>query len=202
MAGRHRALDEVKQAEICALLAAGCSMTSVANYVGCDRGTIRREALRSSEFAEQLRRAEVEAELHPLRTMRDAAATSWRAAAWLLERTKPEQYARTAANLVRMETVHDLVARCLEVIAEELAGSPASETACRRLTAAIENTCGELTVAAIASRDPKRLRKVIAGMKTRGHDQPAVPDAEVELVCAADLEPTHERLQNDLPEAK
>lgn len=199
--GRNRVLDEVKRGEICALVTAGCSLRSVANYVGCDRGTIRREEVRNPEFAEQLRRSELEAELHPLRTMQQAAATHWRAAAWILERTRPEQYARSASNLVKMETVHDLMARCLEVIAEELSGSPADEAACRRLTKAIENTCGELTVAAMASRDPKRLRKVIAGMSIRPE-----PEADAGLVCAADIQPAPKRndewLQNTPVAAK
>jgi tRNA-dihydrouridine synthase len=188
MSGRHRILDEVKRSEICALVAAGCSLRSVANYVGCDRATIRREELRNPEFADKIRRAELEAELNPLRTMQEAAATHWRAAAWMLERTRPEQYARVGANLVKIETVHDLVERCLEVIAEELAGSPDSEAACRRLTSAIENTCGELTVAAIASRDPKRLRKVIANMSTRDEGEVAAePVAEAVIAAQTEL---------------
>jgi tRNA-dihydrouridine synthase len=202
MSGRHRTLDDVKQGQICALVAVGCSLTSAANYVGCDRGTVRREAARNPEFAKQVRRAESKAELQPLETMRDAAAKDWRAAAWLLERTKPEQYARTSSNLVRIETVHDLVARCLEVIAEEFAGSPASEAACQRLTSAIENTCGELTVAAIASRDPKRLRKVIAAMNTRGENVSAPPETDVKLICAADVQPGGDPLQNEPTAAK
>ncbi len=194
-AGRKRALDDVKRGEICALITTGCSLETAARYVGCDRTTIRREELRNPEFAAQLRRSTIEAELHPLRTLLQAAATHWRAAAWILERTRPNEYARSASNLVRIETVHDFVERCLQVIAEELSGSADGAAACRRLTAAIENTCGELTIAATASRDPKRLRKVIAGMSTKNevlvtdHNVAEVenPEINVELVCAAEL---------------
>jgi hypothetical protein len=45
MTGRHRVLDDVKRSEICALVAAGRSLRSVASYVGCDRASIRREEL-------------------------------------------------------------------------------------------------------------------------------------------------------------
>jgi hypothetical protein len=99
--------------------------------------------------------------------MHDACHTHWRAAAWMLERTRPEQYARVAANLVKLETVHDLVERFVEIIAEELAEIPEGETVCRRLHRAIQDTCGELTVAAVANRNPKRLRKIIDRMSTQ-----------------------------------
>ena len=119
--GRHRILDEAKRREVCALVSTGCSLSSAARYVGCDRGTLRREAQRNEEFEAELQHAEAQAEYHPLRSVQLSSTNNWRAAAWLLERTRPEQYARAATNLVKMETVHDLIARCLEVIAAELA---------------------------------------------------------------------------------
>ncbi len=176
--GRNRVLDEPKRREICALITVGCSFHAAARYVGCSRNTIRREAVRNEEFAEQLRLAEREARVRPVRTMQEAAGSHWRAAAWLLERTQPAEYSRAAANLVKIETVHDLVARCLEMIAEELSESPENQAICRRLTHAIDATCGELTVAALTNRDPKRLRKVIARMSTR---------PEVEVLAEPDL---------------
>ena len=110
-AGRHRVLDESKCREICALITVGCSIQAAARYVGCSRNTIRREAARNEEFADLLRYAEIEARIRPVRTMQEASGTHWRAAAWLLERTQPEEYARAAANLVKIETVQDFVAR-------------------------------------------------------------------------------------------
>ncbi len=172
--GRHRVLDEVKQREVCALVAAGCSLTSAAKYVGCDRGTLRREADRNAEFDAQLRHAELQAEVNPLRSVYLASTTNWRAAVWLLERTRPELYARAATNLVKMETVQDLIARVLQVTAEELSDSPTGQASCQRLTQAIEHTCGELAMAAVATRDPRRLRKVIASMTTRPAVMPEV----------------------------
>ena len=166
-AGRHRVLDESKCREICALVTVGCSIQAAARYVGCSRNTIRREAARNEEFADLLRYAEIEARIRPVRTMQEASGTHWRAAAWLLERTQPEEYARAAANLIKIETVQDFVARALEVIAAELSDSPENQAVARRLTHAIDSSCGELTVAALTSRDPKRLRKVIARMSTR-----------------------------------
>jgi IS30 family transposase len=193
--GRPRSLDEVKQGEICALVASGVSLRAAALYVGCDRSTIRREERRNEQFAENLRRSEMQAEYFPLQKMHDACHTHWRAAAWMLERTRPEQYARVAANLVKLETVHDLVERLVEVIAEELAEIPEGKAVCRRLHRAIQDTCGELTVAAVANRNPKRLRKIIDRMST----QPKTDEGEddkVELLCAADFLPAGQTEQH------
>jgi len=168
-AGRHRVLDEGKRREICALVSAGCSLEAAAQYVNCSRSTIRREALRNEQFGAELRRSELDAHLHPVRTMQQAAATHWRAAAWLLQRTRPEQYARSAANLVRMETVHDLITRCLELIETELPDTAENEAVFCRLAQVIEDTCNELAAVASSTRDPKRLRRVIARMNTRAN---------------------------------
>ena len=86
--GRKHVLDEVKQREICALITAGMSLRKVARYVGCDRKTIYRERRADPDFDKRVRRAEMAADLAPLELMRRAAATHWRAAAWLLERSE------------------------------------------------------------------------------------------------------------------
>ncbi|QDU54976.1 helix-turn-helix domain-containing protein [Aeoliella mucimassa] len=93
MARKH-VLDEVKQREICALITAGMSLRKVARYVGCDRKTIYRERQADPEFDRRVRRAEMAADLTPLELMRRAAATHWRAAAWMLERRERREAAR------------------------------------------------------------------------------------------------------------
>jgi hypothetical protein len=85
-------LDDVKRAEICALLAAGCSQQVAARYVGVTPAAIRNAARRHRAFHQQLLKAMQTSELDALQTIRAAAPKSWRAAAWLLERTKPQQY--------------------------------------------------------------------------------------------------------------
>lgn len=103
--GRPTVLDEVKQREICALLSAGCSVQHAAEYVGCSARTIRRCADRDDAFRERLRRAEAGIRLSALETVRRAAATHWRAAAWLLEHggsweDVPDNHATRDTNLV------------------------------------------------------------------------------------------------------
>ena len=108
-AGRPRALDDVKRREVCALVAAGCTLAGAARYVNCSAKTISREAERIPDFGEQLRRSQLAARLEPLRALRAKANTHWRAAAWLLERVDPEQFARYDAKLLTPEEVGDLL---------------------------------------------------------------------------------------------
>jgi hypothetical protein len=91
---RQRALDAVKQREVCALISVGCGVEMAARYVGCSARTIRREALRDAVFYEELRQAELRANLTPLDALGKAAQRHWRAAAWFLERTQPTRFGR------------------------------------------------------------------------------------------------------------
>lgn len=161
MPGRHQFLDDAKCREICALVSFGCTLQSAAKHVGCSRATVHREACRNPEFAELLRCAERDSHLRPVNTLRNAASENWRAAAWLLERTCPEEFARKPANLVRIETVEEMVARFLDVIEAELSASPENQELCARLTQAIEETCESVAAAARINRHPARLRQVI-----------------------------------------
>ena len=161
MPGRNHVLDDAKCREICALVSVGCTLQSAAKHVGCSRATVHREACRNPEFAEQLRCAERDSHLRPVKTLSQAVCDNWRAAAWLLERTCPEEYARKPANLVRIETVQEMVARFLQVIEAELSDSPENQELGARLAQAIEETCDSVAAAARINRHPARLRHVI-----------------------------------------
>ena len=116
MAGRPRALDDVKRREVCALISAGCGISAAAKFVGCNPVTIRRESMRNVDFYEDLRKAEMAAQALPLQAIRKAAGTHWRAAAWFLERTQPLVFGRRrpttfAENDIRgaMDLVHEVM---------------------------------------------------------------------------------------------
>jgi hypothetical protein len=119
-AGRPRALDEFKRREVCALVSVGCGIDGAARYVGCNATTIRREALRNPEFHEQLRNAELKNQLDPLRAMRKAADTHWRAAAWLLERTHPDRFARRPPECMSPDQVDEMLAEFFEQLLIEM----------------------------------------------------------------------------------
>lgn len=94
--GRRRIVDDAARREVCALVSAGCSLAHAASYVGCSVKTLQRECQRDVDFRARMRRARAAAALDPLLAMKQAAATHWRAAAWMLERAMPEKYGRSA----------------------------------------------------------------------------------------------------------
>lgn len=125
--GRPRVLDAVKQSEVLALISTGYGLPGAARYVGCSANTIRREAKNNPVFGQQLRDAEKEARLRPLKAIRRKAHTHWRAAAWLLERTEPEKYAKKESGLLKPKDVEGLIDAVLERILLELRLDPAFE---------------------------------------------------------------------------
>lgn len=90
--GRPRVLDEKKRAEICAQLAAGCTFTTAARYVGCTAAAISMLLKRDEEFRVQVDRALALREINPLAHIRAAMPRAWKAAAWMLERTVKGTY--------------------------------------------------------------------------------------------------------------
>ena len=116
----HRALDDVKRTEICALVTAGMSLAKIANYVGCHPKTIRRERKSNPEFNQRIRSAQMAADLKPLETMRHAASTHWRAAAWLLEREDRNRERRQLANTVTRRDVEKLASEIRLILMNEV----------------------------------------------------------------------------------
>ena len=99
--GRPRALDDTSAANL-RLISAGCGLEGAARYVGCDPSTIRREARRNQDFAQQLRHAQRDCELVPLNAMHKAANRYWRAAAWLLERTHAQPFGKIDPQTIKL----------------------------------------------------------------------------------------------------
>ena len=146
--GRPRALNEVKQREICALVSAGCSLREAARYVRCGRATIQRELTRNPDFRRQIDEAAVAAQISPLKAMQKAAGTHWRAAAWLLERTKPERYARRDPRPLRQRQSRRLLTKILEIVQAEVNDS--------RVTTQLQQRIGDAFDEAVPGTTTKR----------------------------------------------
>lgn len=109
--GRPRVLDEMKQREVCAIVATGAGMKTAAEYVGCSVLTIKRESQRNEGFAERLRQSELAAVYAPLQSLREQARHHWRAAAWLLERLYPERFGSGAERSTLPDELQELLQR-------------------------------------------------------------------------------------------
>jgi hypothetical protein len=115
-------LDETKRREVCAILAVGGTRLMAASYVGCHVETIRRRALRDPEFAEQLRKSELSAEITFLKSIQAAVGDvkQWRAAAWALERLFPERYARRSPDSITIEQMTEIIKALAGIIVGEI----------------------------------------------------------------------------------
>lgn len=113
-------LDEAKQREICAILAIGGTQRVAALYVGCSVSTIQRLALRDADFALRLERAEMEMEVLQLSHIRQASKSSWNAAAWILERLRPERYGKRSPLTIPLADLQDAFAGAMELVNEYL----------------------------------------------------------------------------------
>jgi hypothetical protein len=180
--GRPRVLDDGKRREVCALISAGCNLEAAARYVNCSTATIRREAIRNEHFREELRAAEVRAQLDPLRAMRKAANTHWRAAAWLLERTNPRQFARQKTNAWDPRELHDVVNAIVERAGEEIAEPETRDRVCRQLLAAAYRASRSLDVV-----DRSRPRPRVNAL-----DRPLTKDERELRVVMDELESAHQ----------
>jgi hypothetical protein len=73
---------------------AGNTRRASAAYAGVSEDSLERWQQRYAGFADALTRAEAEAEVRNVAIVQQAARDDWRAAAWWLERRRPEEYAR------------------------------------------------------------------------------------------------------------
>jgi hypothetical protein len=180
--GRPRALDDAKRREVCALVTAGCGLDDAARYVGCKAITIRREATRNAVFREQLRHAELEAQRTPLETLRKAADTHWRAAAWYLERTQPSRFARLNGQRFTTEQVIELMREFMDVILSEIDDDDTLERALRRIRAFVKDTRLEnRAIVALRQDVHSRRRQMIERQAEWQADDAAAPRSEPEL---------------------
>ena len=110
---RTLVLDAAKRNRIIAMLVNGSSRRMAAAYVGCAPSTITRTAKRDPQFALEIAQAEQNCEIQSLRAIRKAAQEPryWRAAAWLLERRNPDDFAPRKPNTLTAEEMFDVFAK-------------------------------------------------------------------------------------------
>jgi hypothetical protein len=92
--GRPVLFDTAKQNVFLRLVAAGIPANRAAAHVGVSPSTIREKARTSPVFHVGYEKAKSEALADLLDSVHTAGSRSWRAAAWLLERLRPEEFGR------------------------------------------------------------------------------------------------------------
>ena len=95
--GSSRIMTPERCAKLCELLAESHTIEEASAAVGVSIRTVQRERKRDEDFDHEVLLA-LQKTPDPLKLMEQAARTHWRAAAWLLERQNPEEYARKPVN--------------------------------------------------------------------------------------------------------
>ena len=134
--GSSRIMTPERREKFCELLAESHTIEEASEAVGVSIRTVQRERKRDEDFDHEVLLA-LQKTPDPLKLMEQAARTHWRAAAWLLERQNPEEYARKPVNT----TSPKRVAAALRFVQEAaLAAMPAEfhETLYHHIQAAID----------------------------------------------------------------
>lgn len=134
--GSSRIMTPARREKFCELLAESHTLEEASEAVGVSIRTVQRERKRDEDFDHEVLLA-LQKTPDPLKLMEQAARTHWRAAAWLLERQNPEEYARKPVNT----TSPKKVAAALRFVQEAaLAAMPAEfhETLYQHIQAAID----------------------------------------------------------------
>lgn len=120
--GRPNLLDSTKKAQILAIVSLGGTRTMAARLVGCTPRTIWNEAQRDPEFAAALAKASHATEFSYLQSIQKAAQESrhWRAAAWVLERTRPERYGPRRPDTITVAQMRRFIHQVVTMVTEEV----------------------------------------------------------------------------------
>lgn len=95
--GSSRIMTPERRAKFCELIAESHTIEEASEAVGVSIRTVQRERKRDEDFDHEVLLA-LQKTPDPLKLMEQAARAHWRAAAWLLERQNPEEYARKPVN--------------------------------------------------------------------------------------------------------
>jgi len=101
-------LDGDQQGRVCALVSLGMSPQTSVELVGGDAVTLAHTAAADPQFALRLKKSAAEHEAGLLARIDKAAQSprDWRAAVWLLERTRPNKYGRRRPRTITEEQFH------------------------------------------------------------------------------------------------
>jgi len=121
-AGRHTKYSEETEEKICNALRAGNTQKASYEYAGISESTFFLWMRNFSSFNSAIKKAEADAEVSAVAIIKKAMPETWQAAAWWLERRKPDDYGRNLALRADKE-----VARIIAELFAENAGDGIGE---------------------------------------------------------------------------
>ena len=109
--GRPTKRTDDRRAVILKVIAEGQRRDVAAHLAGLHVGTFYEWQAADPEFREQIKAAEAKAESSMVAVVMQSSFTTWQAAAWWLERRKPEEYGRQDRTpVLDRETIQRIVA--------------------------------------------------------------------------------------------
>jgi hypothetical protein len=114
-------LDSQKKLTILALIKGGCSRRGAARFVGCAPCTIARAAMRDPDFRAAMAEAQEAANIKLIRLIQSAAKNPryWRASAWLLERSNPDEFTVYPGFFTKAQ-VEQVFAEIYELLSQDI----------------------------------------------------------------------------------
>jgi hypothetical protein len=157
--GRPRALDEIKRREILATIHAGFGLETAAHYAGVSPRTVHRELRRNKQFWDQYRKAELNARIEPLDTMARAVKESWRAAAWMLERKSPRDFAKVHPRMIDPLDLEAAMGQIYDAVFRSIRDPLLRRKVARNIEKSLKTELHELETERRSPRPPKRKKE-------------------------------------------
>jgi hypothetical protein len=176
--GRPVEFEGARREKFCILVGVGVTRRHAAISVGVDPSTVSRHMEADPLFAEQVRDAENDCEIDLLKRVRLQSERSWRACVWLLERMRPERYARGKSAAATAPSWDEMFDKFIALIDAEVGDAALRERLTARLDAmALEELAAQQLDDAIA----------VAKMGSASRAPAAAPQAQaaIELDCKA-----------------
>ena len=127
---------------IVAGISVGLSRLSACKYANITVFDLESAMKSDIDFFRAVRRAEEEAEIFYLQRIRTAASQkdqNWRAAAWWLERSRPDRYGRTKPDAITEEQLQTFLMQVLDIIAASVQDADLSASILDKISGVLQS---------------------------------------------------------------